>query len=318
MIPDTQSLLLRLKSRQLLLLLALDGHRSLRQAAAALRTTQPAATKLLQDLEEAVGVPLFERHRRGIRPNAFGAVMIQHARLMLADLDHARIELEVLASGGSGRLRIGGVSSAIPFLIARAVIRLKETRPRLVVSIDVNTSDILAPALARNELDVLVARPVILGGEHEFDYEPLVDEPLTVVCRVGHPLLSAGGLALSDLSEWTWTLLPANSPMRQVLAPIFAEITRHNPIDVVETSSMLTMSALLQESEMLSVLPEHVARYHIERGLLARVPVALPPVIGSYGIVTRRDRPRSSNVAAFIAELKRIVAEQGPASDIQD
>ena len=307
MLPSSQTILSRLKIRQIQLLVALDAGRSVRQAAASLHMTQPSASKLLQELEHSLGQQLFERHRRGMRPNAFGDIMIAHARLMLADFEHARLELAALAAGASGRVRIGGVISAIPFLIARAVVQLKRKLPALSVSIDANTSNVLVPLLLQGELDVLIARPLTSGTRMELDYEPLIEEKLVVVCRIDHPLLQARNLTLSDLADWTWTLLPANSPMRQVLAPMFAEITRLRPIDVVETSSMMTMAAMLQAGDMLAVMPEDVANYHITRGLLARVEVLLPPVMGSYGIVTRRDRPMSPGVAAFLRELRDVL-----------
>ena len=61
---------LRIKSQQVMLLNALDEHRNLRRAAAAIHTTQPAATALLQQLEEGLGVSLFDRHARGMEPTA--------------------------------------------------------------------------------------------------------------------------------------------------------------------------------------------------------------------------------------------------------
>ena len=71
---------LRIKSRQILLLNALDEHHNLRRAAAAIHTTQPAATALLQQLEEGLGFTLFERHARGMEPTVYGEVMIRYAR----------------------------------------------------------------------------------------------------------------------------------------------------------------------------------------------------------------------------------------------
>ena len=157
---DGVSILRRLKSRQMLLLIALHEVKSLRKAAAMLNMTQPTATKLLQDLEHNIGLPLFDRGRRGMQPTNYGDVMIRHARLVLADLNRTRLELEALSSGATGQIKIGAVISAIPFLLARAVAKLKRQHPRLFVSIDVGTSDALVPALAKGELDVLLARPL--------------------------------------------------------------------------------------------------------------------------------------------------------------
>src|SRR6478672_2615392 len=71
-VGDGVSILRRLKSRQMLLLIALHQVKSLRKAAAMLNMTQPTATKLLQDLERNIGLPLFDRGRRGMQPTNYG------------------------------------------------------------------------------------------------------------------------------------------------------------------------------------------------------------------------------------------------------
>ncbi len=302
------SILKRLKSRQMLLLLAVHELRSLRKAAASLNMTQPTATKLLQDLEHTIGLPLFDRGRRGMQPTNYGEVMIRHARLVLADLDRTRLELDALSSGATGQVKIGAVISAIPFLLAKAVAKLKRQHPGLSVSIDVGTSDALVPALAKGELDVLLARPLVLADRPEFNYEELIDEPLHIVSRVDHPLASHSSLTLQDLAAWPWTLLPAGSPMRKVLQPVFAEMGPGQPRDIVETSSMMTMIALLQESDMLAVMPADFTDFNVKHGLLQRLPINLPPIMGAYGIVTRRDRPLAPGTITFLHHLKETMS----------
>ena len=310
------NILKRLKSRQMLLLLALHELRSLRKAAASLNMTQPTATKLLQDLERILGLPLFDRGRRGMQPTNYGEVMIRHARLVLADLDRTRLELEALSSGATGQIKIGAVISAIPFLLAKAVARLKRQHPGLFVSIDVGTSDALVPALAKGELDVLLARPLVLADRPEFNYEELIDEPLHIVARIDHPLMSRSSMTLQDLAAWPWTLLPSGSPMRKVLQPVFAEMGPGQPRDIVETSSMMTMIALLQESDMLAVMPADFTDFNVKHGLLRRLPITLPPIMGAYGVVTRRDRPLAPAMSTFLQHLKEVMARDVAQTEI--
>ncbi|MDQ2078603.1 LysR family transcriptional regulator [Xanthobacteraceae bacterium Astr-EGSB] len=298
------SLFKRVKSRQMLLLIALAGSRSLREAAAQLEMTQPGATKLLQDLELTIGHRLFERGPRGMQPNDYGEAMIRHARLIFADLSRTRLEISAMSSGATGRIRIGAVISVIPFLLARAVARLKKQFPRLFVSIEVGTSDGLVPLLTSGELDVLVARPLVLADRPEFKYEELINEPLQIVSRKGHPLARRRTLALRDLAGQAWALLPTRTPMRKVLEPVFADIGPGEPHNLVETSSVMTMIALMQESDMLAVMPEDIARFSVRSGLLRKLSIDLPPIMGAYGIVTRRDRIESPGTAAFLQHLR--------------
>ncbi|MFX6118855.1 LysR family transcriptional regulator, partial [Acinetobacter baumannii] len=78
-----------MKTRQLLLLIALDDTRNIHRAASELNMTQPAASKQLKDLEDMLGVSLFERLPRGMRPTIYGEAMIRHARMALTSLSKA-------------------------------------------------------------------------------------------------------------------------------------------------------------------------------------------------------------------------------------
>src|SRR3982750_2737840 len=77
----------RLKTRQLMLIVALAEEGNIHRAAQVLDMTQPAASKLLKDLEDMLEVPLFERLPRGMRPTWFGETMVRHARMGLASLN---------------------------------------------------------------------------------------------------------------------------------------------------------------------------------------------------------------------------------------
>ena len=120
----------RLRLRHLQVLLSLASTGNLSQSAAALNTTQPALSKWLKELEEDVGLPLFERHARGLRPTSYGEALIEHARRIEARLDIARDDMQALRAGGSGLVSIGtsGVSAADT--VPLAVSRLLERMPR--------------------------------------------------------------------------------------------------------------------------------------------------------------------------------------------
>ena len=113
----------RLRLRHLQVLLSLASTGNLSQSAAALNTTQPALSKWLKELEEDLGLPLFERHARGLRATSYGEALIEHARRIEAHLDIARDDMQALRAGGSGLVSIGtsGVSAAdtVPLAVAR-------------------------------------------------------------------------------------------------------------------------------------------------------------------------------------------------------
>ena len=148
----------RLKSRQLLLLVALADEGNIHRAAQVLRTTQPAASKLLKDLEQMLGVALFERLPRGMKATLYGETMIRHARAALASLSQAHDELSALKAGHFGQVSVGAITSPGLMLLPPAVALVKQEHPELRVALEIETSDVLMERLVLGKLDILIAR----------------------------------------------------------------------------------------------------------------------------------------------------------------
>src|SRR5438105_1763468 len=101
----------RLKTRQLLLLVAIAEEGNIHRAAEVLHMTQPAASKLLKDLEDVLDVSLFDRLPRGMRPTWYGEAMIRHARVALASLNQAHDEVQALKAGRFGQVIVGAITT---------------------------------------------------------------------------------------------------------------------------------------------------------------------------------------------------------------
>jgi DNA-binding transcriptional LysR family regulator len=306
-----EALMRRVKSSQLVLLLALAEHGSLRRAAEAAGATQPAATRLLHDLEAAVGQTLFERHPRGLRANAMGEVMIRHARSVRAELDRTMGEIAALSSGYAGTLRIGAIPSAVPFLVAHTVARLKRRHPRLRVFVEVATSNLLMASLAQGSLDLALGRVLDADSLPGFAVHGTVDEDLVACCRRGHPLLARGTRASwAELSRWPWVALPEGSPMRQILAGAFRGGGTQEPDDLTETASFLLVISLLIQGDALSLLPRDVLHSTFGQPFIEALPVEPYPRMGPYAILTRRDRDGDPAVRLFLETLGLVLSER--------
>lgn len=300
---------LRFKSRQIMLLTALDEHRNLHRAAAAIHTTQPAATALLHQLEEGLGIVLFERHARGMRPTPYGEVMIRYARGVLHDFDRAGDEMRALASGSSGLVRVGSVMGGVPTILTQTLSRFKGSHPNVRMSIQVDTSDLLIPALIRGDLDVVLGRLPDQFQSDELEIELLEGEPMSIVARVGHPLFDRAEITLHDLVSETWILHPSGSPMRRRVEAALQQAQLATSLDIVETASILATTSLMEASDMISVVPLAVARHYANYGLLAIFPVELPILLAQLGIITPKRKEQSSAMKSFLGCLGGIILE---------
>ncbi|MDQ0121244.1 DNA-binding transcriptional LysR family regulator [Pseudomonas lini] len=157
-IPVANVIHSRLRLRQLRLMLALQEFGSLRRAADHIGMTQPAATKMLHEAEDLLGVELFERLPRGMRSTPFGETVTYYARMVFAELSGMREELVALESGNLGRVAVGAIPALASGLLTRTIATLKQSHPRLSMSIQVDTSDVLVQALLQDQLDIVLGR----------------------------------------------------------------------------------------------------------------------------------------------------------------
>ncbi|MBL8341534.1 MAG: LysR family transcriptional regulator [Rubrivivax sp.] len=324
--------MMRLRTRQLLLAAALGRERHLGRAAAELGISQPAATRLLQELEETLGARLFERNARGMAPTAAGEVLVRYARQMLNDFGATRRELAALAAGLHGTLRVGSVPSALPPLLAPALARFKAQHARVAVAIEVDTSDVMLQRLARGEVELMLGR--LVEGHHDDEHEavPVLDEPQVAVARAAHPLLAEGGAgsgtvsgrgsgtgahapqgpSLRELARWPWVVQPPGSPQAGRFMAMMREAGVHRRIDVTETASTVATTALLEASDMLAVMPASLAAHYASLGVLRTLPLALPLRVPDIQLVWRRSREFSAPAAAFReVVLAQAVAARG-------
>jgi DNA-binding transcriptional LysR family regulator len=294
----------RLKMRQVLLLVALDEQRNMHRAAASLRMTQPAATRLLGGLERMLGLKLFERGPRGLTPNAYGESLIRHARAMLATLDHAREEMNSLAEGAAGRIALGALLVAAPVLVPLALARFKQRHPRHTVLVLEGSATALLPALRRGALDLVVGRVSSDVPAEGLGFEAFHNEPMQVVARVGHPLARRRTLALRDLAREMWIVPAPDAPYRRRLDAAFRQAGVAPPQRLVESVSVAVNKMLVQRSDMLAVMPRTVAREYAALGLLRILPVKLPPPSGPVGVITAIGRPLTPAAADLVQALR--------------
>ena len=282
----------RLKTRQLLLLIALDEERNIHRAAEALNMTQPAASKQLKDLEDMLDVQLFERLPRGMRPTIYGEAMIRHSRMALTSLSQAHDDITALKSGLSGQVDVGAILTPGMNLVPAAIASVKQHSPMLRIGIEIESSNILLERMQRGSLDFMVARILDAedNGNLDLEYEELADEPVCAVARIDHPLRNVSNLQLKDIAGAGWILSPRGSILRHRSDMMFHKNGLPPPTNVVDTTAALAIISLLQQTDFLHVMPVEVSRFYAQLNVLAILPIELPCKMDGFGIITRRNQ----------------------------
>lgn len=298
----------RLKTRQLLLLIALDDHRNIHRAAEALHMTQPAASKQLKDLEEMLDVSLFDRLPRGMEPTIYGESMIRHARRALTSLSLAHDDIVALRSGLAGQVEIGVIMTAAMGLMPRAIARIKRQAPLLRIGVHLEQSNVLLDRVQRGTLDFMIGRILEKENSANLQYEELTEEPTCAVARIGHPLLQRDDLRLEDIAPYPWILPPQASILRHRFDMMFRRAGIEPPVNVVDTTALLLITALLQQTDSLHVMPTEVARYYASLDVVGILPIELPCKMDAFGIIRQQDALPSPG-AELLLEAVRAEAQ---------
>lgn len=293
---------LRLRNLQMLLSLADTGNMS--QSAALLNTTQPGLSKWLKDLEEDIGLPLFERQARGLRPTSYGEALIEHARRIEAQLDVARDDLQAMREGGSGLVVVGTSGASAADTVPLAVLQLMQRLPKAQVRLIETTMDRLMAQLARSELDIVVGRSAPELQDAQVRTESLYMEPIHFVARPRHPLAVGGDVTWEALQHYRWVIWPRGTPIRNALEAALASAERALPGDCIESNSTILNLTLLNNSDMIGLASHRTARRLEELGALRIVPLRLAG-FGSVSMYWREDGVKRAAVFAMLECLRR-------------
>ena len=299
----------RLKTRQLLLLIALDDYRNIHRAAEELHMTQPAASKQIKDLEEMLDVKLFERLPRGMEPTIYGETMIRHARMALTSLALAHDDIVTLKAGLTGQVEVGVIMTPAMALLPRAIARVKEEAPLLRIGVQLETSNLLLDKLQHGMLDFMIGRIFDTGDTSGLIYEELTEEPACAVVRPGHPLLERKELALQDIAPLPWIVPPHGSILRYRFDMMFRRAGLEPPSNVVDTTALLAITALLQQTDSLHVMPIEVAQYYASLNVMRILPIELPCKMDAFGIIRHQDHLLSPGADLLLRAVRAAAKE---------
>ncbi|MDQ0317860.1 LysR family transcriptional regulator [Amorphus orientalis] len=303
MLPSLNSMVSRLRVKHFRLLVALDDHGSILKAAEQVALSQPGATKALQEIESALGEPLFVRTNRGLEPNEVGHCVIRYARLIYTDLAHLREEMSGILNGHGGRLAVGTIMGAVP-ITTEILSRLLGKQPSLSVQIIEGTSEGLLRMLDDGRLDVALCRTSVSHRREAYEAINVRQEQLAVVANVDHPDASANSLELGDLADRPWIVCATNMPMRRYLEREFYDAGIEFPLNVVEATSAFAVVSMIQRNRStVALLSTDAAEFFARFGMITILPIRLETPSEPYFLVTHRDRTLPPSAQLFIDEF---------------
>lgn len=297
---------LRLRNLHMLLSLAQTGNMS--HSAEALHTTQPGLSKWLKELEADVGLTLFERHARGLRPTPSGEAMIAHARRIEAHLDTAREDMLRMREGGSGLVTIGFAGASSVDTVPMAVLKILEKLPSAHVRLLETKAEGLIEALSTGLMDIVVGPSDMPVQDPLIRSEVLYVEPIHLVARTNHPIFQLDTIGWPDVLGYPWALWAKGTPVRTAFDKALITAGQTPPTNFVESNSATLTTTLLLHSDMIGVASLRPALRYRRMNLLAVIPLQLSE-FGSITLYWREDAVARLAVATALNGIREVVRD---------
>jgi len=294
-------------ARQFHTVLTVAEKGSVGKAAEVLNVSQPALTKSIRRLEDRLGVPLFYREGRGMRPTIYAEVLKAHAQGITVGINQALEEVAALRAGSEGTVRVAAGPLVSSEIVAKAVLRLMQDRPKLRVHIHTAVGD---------------HRPELLAGKYDFvlgllpagdpppalAHELIFEDRIALIVRRGHPLLGRKRYAAHNLQNLTWVMPSPGHYHRRRLENVFEEAHLPPPEAAVECSSTDFIKRIVARTDHVGVLagmglnPTHDVD-------IQELPLASRFLLRPIGIVWRKHLILSKPSVLLIDEIKRVCSE---------
>lgn len=299
-------MLRRLKLHPFRTIIEVARHESITSAAAALNVSQPAVTKAVRNLEEVLGSALFERSARGVVLNEVGRLLIPHIRTIFGELDRMGNAVQLYKSGGSGDVSVGVTMVALPVLLPACLSTFVNEVPNASIRVEEGTVDQLLTALDNSQIDLVIGRLLDSPRRTYLVHRQFLTDTFVPVVGARHPLANLKTGRREALAKYRWILPPEGSSARQPLDRFLTAYGIRPKGTVIETVSFQMVLGLLDKTDMVAVVPRHIADHGVASGSLSMVGPDLDGGTLPVGITYRGDRnlnPLARRLAGFFEDI---------------
>lgn len=273
-----------------------------RKAAESVHISQPAFSRRIDKLEQALGVRLLERSTRRVELTAVGRDFARKVETLLDDLDETLLGLRGVATTRMGEVSIACVPSTVYYFVSRVIQRYRERYPKIRVRVlDAGANEVLA-SVARGEADF--GLNFIGGSEPDIEFRPLLEERFVAACRRDHPLARRRKTTWRELAQHDFISVSKTSGNRLLLDQALANVP-DQPQAVYETNHVTTLLGLVEAGLGVAAVPA-LAMPGPDHPLLVSLPLGDPVVTRRVGLIRRRGRslsPAAQQLFDFFVEM---------------
>ena len=286
---------------------------SFRKAAESVHISQPAFSRRIDKLEQALGARLLERTTRRVNLTAVGRDFDRQLRQILDALDTTLLGIRGVAATRMGEVTVACVPSAVNYFLSGVIAAYHQRYPKIRVRIIDDSANEVLIAVARGEADF--GLNFVGAQENDVEFEPLLEERFVAACRRDHPIAKKSQVSWQELAQYDYISAGKASGNRLLLDQALAGI-KDQPQSMYETQHGTTMIGLVEAGLGVAVVPA-MAMPSADHPLLVSVPLVDPEVRRKMGLIRRRSSmlsPAAQQLYDLCVERRSSVTPEGAAS----
>lgn len=284
---------------QLKHLIELASNGSFSQSANKLHLTQPALSRSIKALEEELGQPLFDRIGRRNELTAFGAHIVQRARVLVDEANELRRTGTQLNNGEIGQLRIGMGSGPGAMLMTPLLMVMANEHPQAHIDISRGSTGLLVQALRDRLLDALILDIRSLQPGPDLKVDAVQEMTGAFMCRSGHPLAKKRQVTFAQLNEYPIASTPLSDEVARVLMERYGASAHPDQLvnlrceeissllDVARTSNAIVLSIRAAAPDLIELPITPALNAKARFGLVTIASRTEPPLLGKVRALMR-------------------------------
>ena len=258
-----------------------------RRAAETVHLSQPAFSRRIDKLEQALGTRLLERTTRRVSLTTVGRDFLRKASALLDDLDATLLALQGVAATRMGEVTLACVPSTVYYYVSQVVRRFREHFPRVRVKVlDAGANEVLRLVL-RGEADF--GLDFVGSQEPDLEFIMLHEERFVLACRRDHALAKKRRVAWAELAAHEFISVTQESGNRLLIDQALAGVPVR-PVSVCEAQHVTTLLGLVEAGLGVAAVPAMAMPPGQDHPLLVSVPLDEPVVTRRVGLIRRRGR----------------------------
>jgi LysR family transcriptional regulator, regulator for genes of the gallate degradation pathway len=291
--------------RRIRAFVALTEQHHMPSVAESIGISQPAVSMAVRQLEDSIGVMLFERTARGMMPTPAGAALALRLKRASAEIRCAVADIASLRGVMQGTVTVGapplGRTNLLPESIADVVVKY----PGLRVATIEGSTEMLEASLRAGDLDFIIGALRPEGYAGDLTGVPLVDDELGIICRPGHPWSRRKQIPPRELTLARWVVHRISAQNCMALERALNRRGLPAPSIAVETSDLAVLRSVLLNSDLLAAISLRQLSYDLGARLLTLLPIPLHDTRRVIGITRRTESAASPGATLLMEEIMR-------------